>query len=45
MLIAFAIERKETEAGKEFSRLPISEKTFERLTLRRRIDGRFMCPI
>jgi hypothetical protein len=27
---------------KEFVRVRVSEKTFERLTLRRRIDGRFV---
>jgi hypothetical protein len=42
MLIALCAKRKETEAGKEFSRIRISEKAFERLTRRRRIDGRFV---
>jgi hypothetical protein len=42
MLIALCVKRKETEAGKEFARLRVSEKAFERLTRRRRIDGRFV---
>ncbi len=42
MLIALCLKRKETEAGKEFARVRVSEKAFERLTRRRRIDGRFV---
>jgi len=42
MLIALCVKRKESEAGKEFARLRVSEKAFERLTRRRRIDGRFV---
>ena len=45
ILIAIAIKRKEAEAGKEFSRLRLSEKTLKLLTGRRRIDGRFVADL
>jgi hypothetical protein len=45
ILIALAVKRKEDDAGKEFSRLRISEKTLGRLTARRRLDGRFIADL
>ena len=45
MLIVLCVRRKEAEAGKDFSRLRVSEKTFARLTRRRRLDGRFLADL
>jgi hypothetical protein len=45
ILIAVCVKRKEDEAGKEFTRLRLSEKTLARLTGRRRLDGRFIADV
>jgi hypothetical protein len=45
ILIALCFKRKEDEAGKEFPRLRTSELAFQRLTGRRRLDGRFLADL
>jgi hypothetical protein len=45
ILLAVCVKRKETEAGKEFTRLRLSEKAFGRLTGRKRLDSRFIADL
>ncbi len=45
ILMAICVKRKEAEAGKELSRLRLSEKTLKLLTGRRRVDWRFVADL